>query len=54
MTPIPERGVGEICYVQAGTRYTAPARTEDGAAVVTGRPVKITRIIGNQFYVKPD
>src|SRR5262245_27653167 len=27
ITPIPENGVGEIAYVQAGTRYTAPARS---------------------------
>src|SRR6516162_3647778 len=24
ITPVPENGVGEIAYVQAGTRYTAP------------------------------
>ncbi|HYV36953.1 MAG TPA: NfeD family protein [Gemmataceae bacterium] len=51
ITPIPENGVGEIAYVQAGTRYTAPAREESGAAVASGKPVKITRVIGTQFYV---
>lgn len=50
-SPIPENGVGEISYVQAGTRYTAPAREQNGAAVSAGKPVKITRIVGTQFYV---
>ena len=51
ITPIPENGVGEIAYVQAGTRYTAPAREERGASVGNGALVKITRIVGSQFYV---
>ena len=53
ITPIPENGVGEIAYVQGGTRYTAPARVEDGASVAGGRSVKITRVVGSQFYVVP-
>ena len=52
ITPIPQHGVGEIAYVQAGSRYTAPARTETGAAVTGGATVKITRV-GTQFYVAP-
>src|SRR5207249_2311685 len=51
VSPIPEHGVGEIAYVQAGTRYTAPARSENGAAIAAGQSVKITRVIGSQFYV---
>ena len=51
ITPIPENGVGEIAYVVGGTRYTAPARAENGAAVANGQTVKITRIVGTQFYV---
>jgi membrane-bound ClpP family serine protease len=51
ISPIPEGGVGEIAYVQAGTRYTAPAREEKGAAIPTGAPVKITRVVGSQFFV---
>lgn len=51
VTPIPENGVGEIAYVVGGTRYTAPARTENGTAVATGKLVKITRVVGTQFYV---
>lgn len=54
ISPIPENGVGEIAYVQAGTRYTAPARSETGGAVASGRLVKISRVVGSQFYVTPD
>jgi membrane protein implicated in regulation of membrane protease activity len=53
ITPIPENGVGEIAYVQAGSRYTAPAREEKGLPVSNGQTVKITRIVGSQFYVAP-
>jgi membrane protein implicated in regulation of membrane protease activity len=52
ITPIPAQGVGEIAYVQSGTRYTAPAREEDGRPVGNGGTVKITRVVGTQFYVK--
>jgi membrane protein implicated in regulation of membrane protease activity len=51
ITPIPADGVGEIAYVQGGSRYTAPAREEDGKPVGNGRTVKICRIAGSQFYV---
>jgi len=53
ITPIPENGVGEIAYVQAGSRYTAPARVEKGNAVPNGAAVKIIRVVGTQFYVAP-
>jgi membrane protein implicated in regulation of membrane protease activity len=52
ITPIPKNGVGEIAYIQAGTRYTAPAREEKGVAVANGRSVQITRVVASQFYVK--
>ena len=52
ITPIPENGVGEIAYVQGGSRYTAPARTENGKPVPCGKPVRISRISGTQFYVE--
>ena len=52
ITPIPANGVGEIAYVVGDTRYTAPARTESGAAVANGQTIKITRIVGSQFYVQ--
>lgn len=53
ITAIPQHGVGEIAYVQAGSRYTAPARTESGCAVPNGGTVKIHRVVGTQFYVVP-
>ncbi len=51
ITPIQENAVGEIAYVWAGSRYTAAAREENGVAVPNGKSVKITRIVGTQFYV---
>jgi membrane protein implicated in regulation of membrane protease activity len=51
ITPIAPDGVGEIAYVQSGTRYSAPARTEDGSPVANGATVKIARVVGTQFYV---
>jgi len=53
ISPIPENGVGEIAYVQSGTRYTAPARAEEGKPIRSGQTVRITRIVGSQFYVYP-
>ncbi|HTH47863.1 MAG TPA: NfeD family protein [Candidatus Limnocylindria bacterium] len=50
---LPENGVGEITYVQAGSRYTAPARAEGGAAIARGSTVRITRIVGTEFFVTP-
>lgn len=52
ISPIPENGVGEISYIQFGSRYTAPARDEKGGAIPNGKTVKITRIVGTQFYVE--
>ena len=52
VSPIPENGVGEIAYVVGGTRYTAPARLENGGSVGNGRQVRITHMVGTQFYVE--
>jgi len=51
ITPIALHGVGEIAYVDSGSRYTAPARSEDDRPLENGATVKITRIVGTQFYV---
>ena len=51
-SPIPESGVGEISYVFGGSRYSAPARSENGHAIVSGQTVKITRIVGTQYFVE--
>ena len=52
ITPIPANGVGEIAYVQGGSRYTAPARTESGVPIAAGKSVRISRVVGTQFYVE--
>jgi membrane protein implicated in regulation of membrane protease activity len=52
ITPIPENGMGEISYVQSGSRYTAAARSEKGGSIAAGKTVKITRIVGSQFFVE--
>ena len=52
ITPIPTKGVGEIAYVNGGTRYTAPARSINEGEIANGQAVKITRIVGSQFYVE--
>ena len=52
ITPIPANGVGEIAYVQGGSRYSGPAREEEGIPVAGGSTVTITRIVGTQFYVR--
>jgi hypothetical protein len=44
--------VGEIAYVQGGTRYTAPARATDGKPVGAGKSVRIVKIVGTQFFVE--
>ena len=53
ITPIPAKGVGEIAYVQGGSRYTAPARNEQSTEVRAGETVTIVRIVGSQFYITP-
>jgi len=53
VTPIPTDGVGEIAYVQGGSRYTAPARSTSTEVIASGCPVRIARIVGTQFYVEP-
>jgi hypothetical protein len=51
-SPIPENGVGEISYVYGGSRYSAPARSENGQSIAVGKTVKITRIVGTQYFVE--
>jgi RNA polymerase sigma factor (sigma-70 family) len=52
ITPIGPDSVGEIAYVQSGTRYSGPARTEDATGFANGAAVKIVRVVGTQFYVE--
>jgi membrane protein implicated in regulation of membrane protease activity len=51
LTPIVPGHVGEIAYVQGGTRYTAPARTEEDRTLASGTTVYIVRVTGSEFYV---
>lgn len=53
ITPIPADGVGEIAYVVANTRYSAPARSEGGVPIPAGRTVTVKRMVGGVFYVEP-
>ena len=52
ITPIPENGLGEIAYTRRGSRFTAAARSESGAAVAKNAIVTVTRIVGHTHYVK--
>src|SRR6266704_3589710 len=52
ITPIPAYGVGEIAYVDNGTRYTAPARGITGVALPTRQTVQIAQTVGSPFYVE--
>jgi membrane protein implicated in regulation of membrane protease activity len=51
ITPIVPGGVGEIAYVQGGTRYTAPARSSEATQIPSGTNVWIVRVDGTDFYV---
>ncbi|HUK83248.1 MAG TPA: NfeD family protein [Verrucomicrobiae bacterium] len=53
ITPIPENGLGEIAYTRRGSRFTAAARSESGAAIPKHSVVTVTRVVGNMFHVKP-
>jgi membrane protein implicated in regulation of membrane protease activity len=52
ITPIPVGGVGEISYVQSGSRYSAAARNIKSQSIPAGSTVKIVRIIGTQYFVE--
>ncbi|MHB9027124.1 MAG: NfeD family protein [Armatimonadota bacterium] len=50
---IPSTGVGEISYVAMGGRNVSPARSEDQVNIPRFSGVRISRIVGNMFYVRP-
>ena len=52
ITPIPADGLGEIAYTRRGSRFTAAARSESGAAVAKNACVTVTRVVGHTHYVK--
>jgi membrane protein implicated in regulation of membrane protease activity len=51
ITPISKDGLGEVAYVQRGSRYSAPARSMDGRPVARGTLVRIVRLVGNTLVV---
>ncbi len=50
---IRQGGTGEIIYSQGGTRRTAGARSENGAAIGRGTEVVVTRYEKGLAYVRP-
>ena len=50
---IREGGTGELIYSQAGTRRVCAARSEDGAPIVKGTEVVVTRYERGVAYVRP-
>ena len=52
ITPIPANGVGEIAYTARGSRFNAPARSEDQEAIPKHAIVRMTKVVGNIFYVR--
>jgi membrane protein implicated in regulation of membrane protease activity len=53
ITSIPAEGFGEIAYISKGSRYTAPARAILNREIKTHTVVRIDKIVGNSFFVKP-
>ena len=49
---VPEKGFGEIVYVQNQTRYNAPARSHAGIEIPRGSQVFIGGIEGTSFVVE--
>ena len=52
ITPIPEKGFGEIAYVLQNSRMTSPARSFTKEPVSKGELVRIVSMAGNTAYVK--
>ena len=53
ITTIPgNEHLGEIAYTVKGSRFNAPARSEERLVIPAHTPVVITKILGNVFFVK--
>ena len=50
---IPPMGIGEIAYVAMGSRCVSPARSDDQVAITRHATVRISRVVGNIFFVRP-
>jgi hypothetical protein len=51
-SPIREGGTGEMSFSQAGVRRSAPARSDDGEAILKGVDVVVTRYDKGVAYVR--
>ena len=49
---LPHQGLGEIAYTSRGSRYTNPARTEDGKELPAGTVVRIVKLSGTTYVVQ--
>jgi len=50
---IPRDGIGQIAYVSRGGRFTAPARSEEAVEIPNHASVRISKVVGNTYYVRP-
>ncbi len=50
---VPSNGIGEIAYVAMGSRCVAPARSDEAQDIPRFASVRVTRLVGNIFYVRP-
>lgn len=50
---IPKEGVGQIAYVARGGRFTVPARSEEGVEIARYAAVRISKVVGNTYHVRP-
>lgn len=54
LTPLDGTQMGEIAYVQKGSRYTSMARSLDGRRIESHTSVRIVKVVGNLCIVEPD
>jgi len=52
ITAIPADGLGEIAYTAKGSRFSAPARSEEQVAIRKHAIVRMTKVAGSIFYVR--
>jgi len=50
---IPAEGIGEVAYVSRGGRFSAPARSEEGGEIPRHASVRISKVVGSTYYVRP-
>ena len=51
-SPVLPSGTGEMIFVQQGRRAAVPIRSEDGAAIMVGKEVVVTRYENGIAYVR--